>query len=128
MANETNKPRGKLALQTVAMPKDTNQYGDIFGGFLVSNMDMAAGIEARHRAKSRTVTVAIDQLVFIRPVYVGDTLCCYADLVKVGRTSMQFKIEVWTLSLNEEAYKKVSEGNFTFVAIDDNGKPQPIDR
>lgn len=127
MSSET-KPKGRLALQTVAMPKDTNANGDIFGGWLVSNMDMGAAIEGRHRAKSRVVTVSIDGLQFIRPVYVGDTVCCYADLIKVGRTSMQFKIEVWTLSIFEEDYKKVSHGVFTFVAIDENGKPHPVDR
>lgn len=127
MAEET-KPKGTLALQTVAMPKDTNANGDIFGGWLVSNMDMAAGIEGRHRAKSRVVTVAIDKLQFIRPVYVGDTVCCYADLIHVGRTSLQFQIEVWALSLHDTAYKKVAHGIFTFVAINEERQPHPVDR
>lgn len=125
---DQTKPKGKLALQTLAMPADTNANGDIFGGWVVSNMDMAAGIEARHRARSRVVTVAIDSLVFIKPVYVGDTVCCYADLVKIGRTSMQFKIEVWTIALLDEFLKKVAEGIFTFVAIDDHGRPHPVER
>lgn len=122
------KPKGKLALQIVAMPRDTNANGDIFGGWVVSTMDMAAGIEGRARAHSRCVTVAIDSLVFIKPVYVGDTVCCYVETVKVGRTSMRFKIEVWTLSFEEIDYKKVAEGIFTFVAIDKNGRPHPVDR
>src|SRR5690348_9009103 len=121
------KPRGKLAIQIVAMPCDTNANGDIFGGWLVSHMDMAAGIEARLRAKSRAVTVAIDTLRFIKPVNVGDTVCCYADLVQVGRTSMKFLIEVWTLSLDHDLIK-VAEGLFSFVAIDEKGKPHPVDR
>lgn len=121
-------PKGKLALQTVAMPRDTNANGDVFGGWLVSNMDMGAGIEARHRAKSRVVTVSIDGLKFIRPVSIGDVVCCYGDLIKVGRTSMQFKIEAWTISFREAIHQKVSEGLFTFVAIDDKGKPHPVDR
>jgi acyl-CoA thioesterase YciA len=127
MPNE-DQPRGRLALKTVAMPADTNANGDIFGGWLVSHMDMAAGIEGRHRAHCRGVTVAINSLVFIKPVYVGDTVTCYSELLKVGHTSMQFNIEVWTISLQDEQQKKVAEGLFTFVAIDDQGNPQAIDR
>jgi acyl-CoA thioesterase YciA len=122
-------PRGKLTIQIVAMPADTNANGDIFGGWVVSHMDMAAGIEARRRARCRTVTVAIDTLEFIKPVYVGDTVCCYAELISVGRTSMKIKIEVWTVSFSDEKSEKhVAQGIFTFVAIDDLGKPQPVDR
>lgn len=123
-----DQPKGRLALQTLAMPADTNANGDIFGGWVVSNMDMAAGIEARRRARSRVVTVAIDKLTFIKPIYVGDTVACYAELIKVGRTSMQFKIEVWALSLNEEIERKVAEGLFTFVAINEQRKPHLVDR
>lgn len=126
--SENNTPRGTLALQTVAMPADTNANGDIFGGWVVSHMDMAAGIAARLHAKSRAVTVSIDKLVFIKPVYVGDTICCYAELLKVGRTSMQFLIEVWTFSLQHEVPEKTAEGIFTFVAIDEDRKPQPVVR
>lgn len=122
------KPKGKLVIQIVAMPADTNANGDIFGGWLVSHMDMGAGIAAKRRAHSRAVTVAIDSLVFIKPVSVGDTVSFFAELLKVGRTSMQFHIEVWTLSINAEDNEKVAEGLFTFVAIDDSGKPQPVDR
>jgi len=128
---DQSKPRGKLTLQTVAMPADTNMNGDIFGGWVVSHMDMATGIAARRRAQSRAVTRAIDKLEFLLPVYVGDTVCCFADLIKTGRTSMQFRIEVWTIAINnnnEEAMRKAAEGLFTFVAIDETGKPQPIDR
>lgn len=123
-----NKPRGKLALQTVAMPADTNANGDIFGGWLVSRMDMAAAIEARYRARSRVVTVAIDAMVFIKPVYVGDTVICYADLLSVGHTSLRFNVEAWTASISTMDLKKVAEGIFTFVAIDENRKPHPVDR
>jgi acyl-CoA thioesterase YciA len=125
---EQTEPRGQLALQTVAMPAHTNANGDVFGGWVVSNMDLAAGIAGRYRARSRAVTVAIEALTFIKPVYVGDTVACYAELIKVGRTSMQFNIEVWTLSLSDEHHKKVAEGLFTFVAIDEDRKPQPVDR
>lgn len=121
-------PKGTLVIQIVAMPADTNANGDIFGGWVVSHMDMGAGIAGRWRAKSRVVTVAIDSLVFIKPVKVGDTVYYYADLLKVGRTSMQFKMEAWSLSLLDPQPKKVAEGLFTFVAIDDDGKPHPVDR
>lgn len=121
-------PNGKLALQTLAMPADTNANGDIFGGWLVSLMDKAAGIEGRRRAKSRVVTAAIDSLVFLKPVYVGDIVTCYAELIKVGRTSMRFKMTVYTTSFEEEHPKQVAEGFFIFVAIDATGKPQPVDR
>ena len=121
-------PQGELALQTVAMPADTNANGDIFGGWLVSRMDMAAAIAGRYRARSRVVTVTIDRLVFMKPVYVGDTVTCYTQLTQVGRTSMQFQVEVWTLSLNDDTHKKVAEGIFTFVAINEERKPHPVDR
>lgn len=126
--SEPSESKGKLVIQVVAMPADTNAHGDIFGGWLVSHMDMGAGIAGRHRARSRCVTVAIDSLTFIERVNVGDTVCCYADILKVGRTSMQIQMEVWTAGMLEKRYKKVSKGIFTFVAIDENGKPQPVDR
>ena len=122
------EPQGHVVIQMVAMPADTNANGDIFGGWLVSHMDMGAGIAARRRAHSRVVTVAIDTLIFIRPVSVGDVVTFYADLLKIGRTSMQFKMEAWTLSLNETQSKKSAEGLFTFVAINEERKPHPVDR
>ncbi len=127
--HDQGKPRGNLEIQTVAMPADTNANGDIFGGWVVSNMDMAAGIAARRRARSRAVTRAIDKLEFIAPVNVGDTVCCYAELLKTGRSSMQFRIEVWTISLeHDDVPVKTAEGLFSFVAIDSQNKPHPVDR
>lgn len=125
---ENDTPQGQLVIQTVAMPADTNANGDIFGGWLVAHMDMGAGIAGRRRANCRVVTVAIDKLVFIKPVSVGDTVCCYANLLKVGRTSMEFKMEAWALTFQGNKAIKVAEGYFTFVAINDQGKPQPVDR
>jgi acyl-CoA thioesterase YciA len=122
------EPRGVLSIRTIAMPANTNANGDIFGGWLVSLMDMGAQIEAQRRAHSRVVTVSINNLVFIKPVYVGDTVCCYAELIKIGRTSMQFNMEVWTLAIEDKERKKVAEGVFTFVAIDEHGKPHQVDR
>lgn len=126
--NTPTEPQGQLVIQIVAMPADTNANGDIFGGWLVSHMDMGAGIAARRRALSRVVTAAIDSLVFIKPVSIGDTVCYYADLIKVGRTSMQFKMQAWVLSLGNNYPQKVAQGIFTFVAIDEKGRPQPVDR
>ena len=123
-----SKPKGKLALQTVVMPADTNANGDIFGGWMVSHMDLAAGVEGRRRARCRVVTLAIDSLLFIKPIYVGDLVSCYTHISKVGRTSMHINVEVWTIALNEEKPKKVAQGLFIFVAIDEHGKPQAVDR
>jgi acyl-CoA thioesterase YciA len=125
---DATKPQGHLVIQIVAMPADTNMNGDIFGGWLVSHMDMGAAIAARRRAGSRVVTVGIDGLSFIKPVYVGDTVSCYANLIKVGHTSLQFMIEVWTLSIQDEEAKKVAHGMFTFVAIDEQRRAHPVDR
>lgn len=123
-----NGPRGQLVIQIVAMPKDTNANGDIFGGWLVSHMDMGAAIAARWRAKSRVVTVAIDALTFIKPVNVGDTVCCYGTVKKVGKTSICIYLEVWTMGWSSEHHLLAAKGDFTFVAIDDDGRPQKVDR
>ncbi|MDR3476871.1 MAG: acyl-CoA thioesterase [Gammaproteobacteria bacterium] len=128
MGDNQSVPQGELAICVLAMPKDTNANGDIFGGWLVSHMDMGGGIEAAHRANCRVVTVAIDGMKFIKPVYVGDIVKYYAKLVKVGHTSMQFQMEAWTQSLRDTNSKKVAEGIFTFVAIDDKGNKQLVDR
>jgi acyl-CoA thioesterase YciA len=127
MQNQAS-PQGQPSIRIVALPADTNANGDIFGGWLVSHMDLAGGSESERRANSRVVTVAIDSMTFIKPVSVGDLVCCYTDLLKIGNTSMKFKIEVWTLSLRHAEQLKVAEGIFTYVAIDDNGHPHPVDR
>lgn len=121
-----NMPSGKLAIQVLAMPADTNANGDIFGGWLVSHMDMGAGIAARTLAMGRVVTVAINSLSFIKPVSVGDTVSFYASLIKTGQTSMHFNMEVWTSSLYHDDLQKVAEGVFVFVAIDEKGRPRPV--
>lgn len=121
------KPSGELALQTLAMPRDTNANGDIFGGWLVGQMDLAAGIMTRDVAKGRSATVAIRDVSFIRPVRVGSTVSCYAEVVRTGNTSMDIKVEVWTSShIGDRQSQKVSEGLFIFVAIDDDGKPRAL--
>ena len=123
-------PKGELTLRTLAMPRDVNTNGDIFGGWVLSQMDMAAGIVASGRAQGRVATVAIDAMQFIRPVKVGDVLCIYVEIARIGRTSMGLQIEAWVLrnrqSAGKAAREKVTEGLFTFVAIDENGKPRPV--
>ena len=120
-------PKGKLAIRTLAMPADTNPSGDIFGGWLLSQMDIAGGITAEWRARGRVVTVAVQGMEFHRPVWVGDVLCVYADVQKVGRTSITLLIEAYVLRRRDQTHRvKVTEGIFTFVAIDENGNPRPV--
>lgn len=122
------EPKGKLALRTVAMPADTNPNGDIFGGWLVSQMDLAGFTCAKKACYARVATVAIDSISFLQSVAVGDVLCFYTELFKVGRTSMKVRIEAWKIALSSEDEErvKVTEGIFTFVAIDADGKPQRV--
>lgn len=119
-------PRGQLCLQTIAMPKDANPYGDIFGGWLVAQMDLAAGVAARKRAQGRTATVAIDAMVFLRAVKVGDIVGFYTDMVSAGRSSMKIRVEVWALSDITGQHTKLTEGLFTFVAINDDGRTRAL--
>ncbi|KEQ18637.1 acyl-CoA thioester hydrolase YciA [Endozoicomonas numazuensis] len=123
------EPRGELVLRTLAMPADTNPNGDIFGGWLLSQMDIAGGIAAKQRSHSRISTVAIESMSFHQPVNVGDVICCYAEIMHVGTTSMRIKLEVWITNMpfNQQRIK-VTEGIFTFVAIDEDGRPQSVDR
>ena len=119
-------PKGELTLRTLAMPRDANTNGDIFGGWVLSQMDMAAGIVAGARAHGRVATVAIDAMKFIRPVKVGDVLCIYVTLARVGRTSMAMDIEAWVLRGRQDMREKVTEALFTFVAIDEAGQPRVV--
>lgn len=120
-------PTGELALQTLAMPRDTNANGDIFGGWLVSQMDLAAGIATKQITRGRSATVAIKNVTFLAPVSVGSVVSCYAEILEVGRSSMHINIEVWiSNSLIQTAQRKVAEGLFVFVAIDDNGRTRRI--
>lgn len=113
-------------LRTLAMPADVNVNGDIFGGWVLSQMDIAAGIIAGDRAQGRVATVAIDAMKFIRPVKVGDVLCIYARIERKGRTSMGIALEAWVLRNRIGEREKVTEALFTFVAIDEDGRPRPI--
>ncbi|RKZ36487.1 MAG: acyl-CoA thioesterase, partial [Gammaproteobacteria bacterium] len=111
MPENTESPRGELALRNLTMPRDTNPNGDIFGGWLLSQMDIAGGIAAKQRSHGRVATVAIDAMTFHSPVYVGDVLCCYADIERVGRTSMATRIQAWVIRSAVESERiKVTEG------------------
>ena len=121
-------PLGDLCTRTLAMPADTNANGDIFGGWLLSQMDIAGGVAASKIAKTRTVTVSIDAMNFRKPVFVGDLVSVHANLVRVGRTSMTIHLEAWVLRRKEMKPILVTDGNFTYVAIDEQGKPQAIPR
>ncbi len=126
MTAESERPRGELATRTLAMPADANPSGDIFGGWVLSQMDISGGITAGMHAAGRVATVAVDAMTFHRPVYVGDVLCTYADIIRVGRSSIAIHIEAWALRGRQSERVKVTEGTFTFVAIDDSGKPRPV--
>ena len=123
----TEEPVGDLAIRTLAMPADTNPSGDIFGGWVLSQMDLAGGITAGLRAKGRVATVAVTGMEFHKPVLVGDVVCCYADIERVGTSSMTIRIQAWVLRGRTAMERtKVTEGVFTFVAIDDAGTPRPV--
>ena len=124
----SSEPRGDLCIRTLAMPADTNANGDIFGGWLLSQMDVGGGVFASKLAKSRTVTVAIEAMNFRKAVYVGDLVSVHANLVRIGRTSMTVHLEAWVLRRREELPILVTDGNFTYVSIDDVGRPQEIRR
>ena len=119
-------PRGELSLRTLAMPRDANPNGDIFGGWVLSQMDIAAGMSASQRARGRVATVTIDAMTFKLPVYVGDILCVYTDIERIGTSSMAIHVEAWVLRDRMGERLKVTEGEFTFVAIDDERKPRPV--
>ena len=119
-------PKGELVIRTIAMPADTNPSGDIFGGWIMSQMDLGSGIIALRAAKTRVVTVAMDGMSFLQPVKVGDRVACYASMEKIGRTSMRIPVEVWVERYMTGEQVKVTEAVFTYVAVDQNGKPVAV--
>lgn len=128
---DDSQPDGDLVLRTMAMPADTNPNGDIFGGWILSQMDIAGGILAKEVARGRAVTVAVDGMKFIRPVQVGDIICCYGKVLRVGTTSVTMHLEVWVkpvLQQSSAERSKVTEAKFVFVAIDDEGKKRAIEK
>lgn len=124
--DETPLPAGELTLQAVAMPKDTNASGDIFGGWLVSQMDLAGLVAAERIAHGRVATVAIDEMNFMVPVKVGAVVSCYTQVVRTGRSSIDVQVEVWAVNQGKTELHKVTEGTFVFVAIDDNGRTRAL--
>lgn len=126
MADDDIEPRGTLTVRTMAMPADTNANGDIFGGWVMSRMDQAGGIAGVERAMGRVVTIAVDSMTFIQPVKVGDVLCVYCDIEKVGRTSMKIHVEAFAKRFLTGERHKVTDATFTFVAIDEEGRPRPV--
>ena len=119
-------PKGELTIQTLAMPASTNANGDIFGGWIVSQMDLAAGILAKRLSQGRVATVAINSMTFLKTVHVGDLVSCHVQLVKQGTTSMTIAVEVWAHPAIQNEQYKVTEGVFVFVAIDENRKPRQV--
>jgi acyl-CoA thioesterase YciA len=125
-ARSQSEPRGELTVRLIAMPSDTNANGDIFGGWVLSQMDQAGGIAGVERAQGRVVTIAVEAMTFIQPVRVGDVLCVYTEVERVGRTSMRIHIEAWARRFRTHDREKVTDAVFTFVAVDDGGRPRPI--
>lgn len=122
------QPQGELVIQTIAMPSDTNPSGDIFGGWIMSQMDLGSSILAGKTARGRVVTVAMEGMSFLQPVRVGDTVACYATVEKIGRTSMTIPVEVWVRRYRTGELVRVTRAVFIFVALDENGKPVPVQR
>ncbi|MEX6506588.1 acyl-CoA thioesterase [Jiella sp. M17.18] len=120
------QPKGELTVRIPAMPADANANGDIFGGWVMSQMDLAAGIRGAERARGRVATVAVNALTFKRPVKIGDTLCVYSKIEKVGRTSITLSIEAWAKPQARQDRAKVTEAIFVMVAIDDEGRPTAV--
>jgi acyl-CoA thioesterase YciA len=124
----TLSTNSEMTIQTLAMPADTNPNGDIFGGWLVSQMDLAAGVLAKKLSRGRAVTVAIHSMTFLKAVKVGDLVSCHVELIKLGRTSMTIAVEAWVNTLVTNEKFCVTEGTFIFVAIDDHGRPRQIQK
>lgn len=125
MTNQS-EPQGELTIRTVAMPADTNPSGDIFGGWVLSQMDIAGGVAAHQLAQGRTVTVAVEGMTFISPVKVGDVLCVYTRILKTGRTSISVGIEAWVRRNRLSEREIVTTGTFVFVALDDDGQKRAL--
>jgi acyl-CoA thioesterase YciA len=118
------RPRGELASRTLAMPADTNPSGDIFGGWIMAQMDAAGAISATRLASGRVVTAAVSHISFLQPVKVGDVVCCYTDVLRTGRTSLTLCVEVWVLRQGQGPRVKVTAAEFTFVALDEANRPR----
>ena len=125
MTDET-LPTGELTLRTLAMPADANAAGDIFGGWVMAQMDLASGIRAAERARGRVVTAAVKEMAFELPVKIGDTLNVYTEIVRVGRTSITLQVEAWAHRARHRILEKVTAGTFIMVALNEDGNPTPV--
>ncbi|WP_314084401.1 acyl-CoA thioesterase [Shinella sp. M31] len=123
---ETRTPNGQLTLRTLAMPGDANAAGDIFGGWVMAQMDLASGIRAAERARGRVVTAAVKEMAFELPVKIGDTLSIYTDIARVGRTSITLSVEAWAQRYLTTTLEKVTGATFIMVALDQSGQPTPV--
>ncbi|MBD1577072.1 acyl-CoA thioester hydrolase YciA [Vibrio sp. S11_S32] len=129
MSTTVETPTGSMILRTLAMPADTNANGDIFGGWIMSQLDLAGAILAKEIANSRVVTVSVSSITFKRPVTVGDVVCCYGECIKVGNTSLSIALEVWVKSVSVDGIgdkNKVCEATFNYVAINGEGRPRTV--
>lgn len=126
MADGNDAEHGELAIRTLAMPRDTNPTGDIFGGWLMSQMDVAGATVAMARAKGRVATVGVEAMSFRKPVYVGDQLSCYGTVERVGRTSIRVRVTAWARRERGEVEEQVTEGVFTYVAIGGDRLPRIV--
>lgn len=129
MSEKHRFPEGELVLRTLAMPADTNANGDIFGGWIMSQMDIGGAILAKEVAEGRVVTVAVNGITFLKPVAVGDVVCCYARCIRTGRSSITVNIEVWVKKVSSDPIGQrycVTEAVFTYVAVDDDNKSRPL--
>lgn len=120
------RPASEPVIRVTAMPRDANAYGDIFGGWLMSLMDNGAGLIASRHSRGRAVTIAMDGMMFLKPVKIGDEISVYGEIIKTGRSSMTIAVEAWRRHRHEIEAIKVTEAVFTFVAVDDNGRSRPV--
>jgi len=126
MSGELVSPKGELTLKVTAMPRDANAAGDIFGGWVMAQMDSAAGLRASEVASGRVVTAAVREMSFARPVKIGDTLAIYTDNIEIGRSSIRFFVESWAIRYLSHEMERVTYAEFVMVALDKNGKPKSV--
>lgn len=126
MQTFNTSPTGTLTLQTITMPADTNPFGDIFGGWVMAQMDIAGAIHANEMAHGRVTTVAVGSMVFMRPVPVGAVISCYTSTLRIGNTSIRVKVEVWIKDFLTQQISQVTQGEYVYVAIDETGQKRPV--
>lgn len=126
MSGTAEAPRGEAAIRTLAMPRDANPAGDIFGGWLMSQMDIAGAAVAVQQAGGRVVTVAVDAMTFLKPVFVGDVVSFHGELIRTGRSSVAVRVEAWARRGRGGAQERVTAGTFTYVAIGEDRRPRPL--